>query len=385
MNQPQSIDYPNKRETKQTVCLLTFEFPPNLYGGLGTHVAQLSKALVEQGMEVHVITYSLTGYREQVVEHGIHIHRLDVENHDDFYLFIANVNREMVEYVIHLSSQLELNVIHGHDWLVGTASMVLKKILKTSLVVTIHALEYGRNGGISTPLQQKIMMVEKKMSYEADRLIVCSEYMKQEVKTILCVESSQIEVIENGVEIKQKSLHSQHLLVFALGRFVGEKGFQTLIKSAAIVKKEVHGVQFVLAGHGPMQSELEKLCQFYDVADCFTIIGFLTDTEKRKWFERSSVVVVPSYYEPFGIVALEAMSHGRPLIGTETGGLSEIIDGYNGIKVPPKDENALATHLITLLQDSNKACELGNQGYEYVKKYNWTTVAQKTLDLYKTI
>ncbi len=291
-----------------------------------------------------------------------------------------------------------LDIIHGHDWLVFWASKVLKHSFTTPLIYTIHATEFGRNQGIYNDMQRYINDLEWYASFEAWKLIVCSQYMNNEVRNLFQVPEDKAVVIGNGVNEENYRGDSSPAyrdfyaspdedIVFYVGRIVREKGIQVLIQAIPEILKTNPKTKFVIAGKGPYLDNLRSLAEYLGVAERVYFTGFISDRERNNLYRIADVAVFPSLYEPFGIVALEAMVTRTPVIVSEVGGLAEFVrDGENGLTVKPNDPQQLAEKIRFLLNNKERAREMASRAYEIVKRdFTWDEIANKTLAVYEEV
>ncbi len=204
----------------------------------------------------------------------------------------------------------------------------------------------------------------------------------------------KLQIIPNGVDVSSlvSSLSSTasflpphgHVVAF-LGRFVREKGVQLLMKAAEAILSRRSDVYFVLAGNGPLFDDLQAMAVDFGIADRVIFPGFVNDKGRNALLGRASVAVFPSLYEPFGIVALEAMGAGVPTIVSDTGGFAEIVEHeVDGLKVYPGDLHGLVNAIERLLDDRGLADALVVRAREKtLRKYTWHAVCCQTLDAYR--
>lgn len=382
---------------KQTVLMLAWEFPPMIVGGLSRHVYDLSKELVQLGCDIHVITTAIDDYPNYELKDGIHIHRVTSlqPKASDFYHWVGSLNIAYCEHALQLATEIKFDIIHGHDWLVSVAAKALKHELKIPLVATIHATEYGRNGGIYTQLQRDISHKEWELTYEATKVIVCSKFMSEEVANVFNLPKENIEIIANGVNldsllykgIKWKNAYGTEddIFIFSVGRMVKEKGFQTIIDAAPIILAKHSNVKFIIAGKGPLLEEYRNQVQTKKLQNSIHFIGFIDDQFRNEIINSCHICIFPSYYEPFGIVALETMVAGKPTIIADTGGLREIVTHREtGLKIFPDNAESLATQVITCLEEKQLAEKIAQKGKELVlTKYSWKHLAKETIAVYE--
>jgi len=384
------------------VLMLSWEFPPKTVGGLARHVDDLSRTLVNQGTEVHVITCAVQGCHPYENIAGVHVHRVGTfqESHGEFFHWVLQLNIKMAEYADRLISQIGgFHIIHAHDWLVAYAAKTLKHKFHIPLVATIHATEHGRNQGIHNEIQSYIHRVEWELTYEAWRVICCSRYMEKEIAGIFSLPENKLDIIANGVtpanlepRFMPADFRSGYALpwekiVFFLGRLVQEKGVQVLINSIPGILDQHPEAKFLIGGKGPMLDNLKEQVRTMGLEEKVMFLGYVDDNRRNWLLNCADVAVFPSLYEPFGIVVLEAMAAGTPVIVADTGGLSEIINhGVDGYKVIPGDNQSLSLHINLMLSDAAKAREMSRQAKDKIHRlYNWDGIAQETKTVYERV
>ncbi|MGI6554212.1 MAG: glycosyltransferase family 4 protein [Bacillota bacterium] len=384
------------------VLMLTWEYPPRSVGGLARHVEDLSSALAETNNEIHVVTVGSEDTPEYEIVGGVHIHRFEPYpvNTPDFVTWVLQLNVKMLEVVAGLfRTQGTFDIVHAHDWLTAFAGASIKHGYHIPLIATIHATEAGRNNGLHNEHQRYIGSVEWWLAYEAWRIIVCSKHMKSEIIGLFNAPGDKIDIVPNGVNakvfenlqiepgFKNRFAFDYEKIVLFVGRLVQEKGVQVLIESAPAIIRAFPDAKFVIAGKGPMEGELKHRAQTTGLGDKIMFTGYIDDETRNKLYAVSSVAVFPSLYEPFGIVALEGMAAGTPVVVSDTGGLSEIVThGENGMKAYPGNANSLANNIIRLLTDEVYAGQIKDKAKTLVKKvYDWRAIANNTIALYERV
>lgn len=383
------------------ILMFSWEYPPLSYGGLARHVQDLSEALVSQGHQIFVITQGDGKLPREEVVSGVKIYRSNPLQISaiNFVEHILHLNFLLLEKAINIIDQLgDFDLIHGHDWLVFWVCRVLKHALTKPLLYTIHATEFGRNQGIYNEIQRYINDLEWYATFEAWRVIVCSNFMKQEVKNLFQLPDDKVLEIANGVNeenyradyskaFRQNYASPDEQIILYVGRIVREKGIQVLIQSIPEILQRIPASKFVIAGKGPYLDNLKAQADYLGISNRVYFTGFISDEERNKLYRCADLAVFPSLYEPFGIVALEAMATMTPVIVSAVGGLVEFVeDGENGLTVPPNDPPRLAQAILQLLNKQNTARRLANNGYRLVKeKYSWKQIARKTVKVYQEV
>lgn len=384
------------------ILMLSWEYPPKNVGGLSTHVYNLSHALKKFGCEIHVVTCEEGTAPVEENDEGVYIHRVAPYNieTDDFTKWVMHLNFAMVEECIRLIKNIgKIDIIHAHDWLSAYCGKVLKWSYKIPLVCTIHATEEGRNNGIRTEMQRYISSAEWILTYESLKVVACSKYMKNEIVKTFSVPEEKVWIIPNGVNIEEFDFEFDWLkfrrqyanddekIIFFIGRHVFEKGIQLLLNAAPEIVEACDKVKFVIAGTGPMTEELRDRIRSMNLQEKFLFAGYMDNNSRNKLYKVSNVAVFPSLYEPFGIVAIEAMAAGCPVIVSDTGGFCEIVEHkINGMKMISGNANSLKDNVLELFYDEELSKNLRKNAKMYVKqRYTWDIAASITMKMYDYI
>ncbi|MEW6522658.1 MAG: glycosyltransferase family 4 protein [Bacillota bacterium] len=373
------------------VLMLTWEYPPRVVGGLARHVYHLAGALSGRGVEVHVLTCGQEGSVPRETQARVTIHRVQPYpvTTPGFLPWVLQLNVAMLEQGVSImEGEGPFDLIHAHDWLVALAARALKHLYRTPLIATIHATEHGRHQGLHNPDQRYISGVEWYLTYEAWKVICCSQYMKSDLMSVFGLPPEKLAVIPNGIDPGQLAADplapGRSPNVLFVGRLVPEKGVSVLLDAAPRVLEACPEARFIVVGSGPAASELQHRAAGAGVGDRVTFAGYVDDETLAKLYRLAAVAVFPSLYEPFGIVALEAMASGAALVVSDTGGLAEIVEHeVNGIKTEPGNARALAEHIIRLLTNEPTRQRLVAAAYQKaVRDYSWPGIAAATFGVY---
>ncbi len=379
--------------------MLTWEFPPRIIGGISTHVYHLSRALVEKGTSVRVITCDFPKTPAEEIIDGVPVSRVDSGRvpESNFLLWIYHLNSQMISKTTELFETERFDLIHAHDWVVGRAAVELKNRLGLPLISTIHATEIGRGGSLDGEYRGKVRDIERLLVEQSDGIICCSNYMLDHIQHVLGAVKTKIRVIPNGVEASRFNNGRQPQLIPAgiskdrktilyVGRIVREKGIFTLLDAFEKLRKQGKDVSLVLVGEGPLKEDLAKEVLRRKLNDRVKLAGFVDEKKLVSLYNSSDVFVLASHYEPFGMVALEAMASRIPVVVSDVGGLSEIVeDGITGVKVPASDPRALAEGILRVLDDPELAEQMTENAYRVVQeRYRWDMIAEKTIEVYRT-
>jgi glycogen(starch) synthase len=387
---------------KVKILILSWEYPPRTIGGLARHVAGLSQALAKNKVDVNVVTVAENKHENAYQEKGVSVYTVPSYSLPflNFITDIQHLNFSLLEKSIKLINDWgKIDIIHAHDWLVAYAARALKHIYRLPLITTIHATEFGRNGGLYNELQRYISSVEWWLTYESWKVIVCSMAMKQEVQYIFQTPGDKIEIINNGIELADFNLPAKNIyernryalpnekIVFFIGRLVPEKGVQVLIEAIPKILQFEPKVKFIIAGKGPYENYLKHMVNTMGLENKVSFLGFIEDIERNALYTYADCVVFPSIYEPFGIVALEGMAAGKPVVTSDTGGLGEIVEhGINGLKCIPSNADSLAQQIIRVFSDPALVLKMVKKARVDVKeKYSWDGIARQTLSLYQQV
>lgn len=386
------------------VMMLSWEFPPRIIGGIAPHVYNLSRSLAKNGTKVYVVTCDFPGAPEREVVDGVNVIRIDSYKNPapDFATWVYLMNLNMQKEAAALIRKVDggIDVFHAHDWLVATAGTGLKHVFRKPFFATIHSTEIGRRNGIHFDYERMIHETESWLTYEAWKVICCSNYMVSHVQWAFGLPQDKIVMIPNGVNVevyepvlksdltefrKRYALTDEKIVLF-VGRLVYEKGVHILINAAPKVLARSNA-KFVIVGNGYMKEQLSDLVRRMGLAHKVLFTGFVDESTLRKLQVCADVSVVPSLFEPFGIVALEAMAARSPVVVSETGGLSELVEhDVTGFKCYANDSDSLAQGITRILGDEGYADLLRKNAFDRVRTvYNWDKIADQTKEFYVNV
>ena len=378
------------------ILMLTWEYPPRIVGGIARVVHDLSKRLIKDGHEVTVVTYrDNADVPEYENDKGVNVYRVDnyMIHPNNFIDWIMQLNFNMLSKATEIiNKEGGFDVIHAHDWLVTYSAKSLKNAYDIPIVATIHATEAGRNSGIHDETQRYINDTEWLLTYEATEVIVNSNYMKNEIQRLFGLPFDKINVIPNGINLsnftgierdydfrRQYAMDNEKIILY-VGRLVYEKGVQHLIAAMPKILSNYNDAKLIIAGRGGMMDELRAEASNLGLNDKIYFTGYLNSKQVQKMYKCADVAVFPSTYEPFGIVALEAMLAGVPTVVSDVGGLDEIVThGVDGMKSYAGNANSIADSVTALLYDHQLATNVSKKAKQKVKdQFNWEKIAQDT-------
>jgi glycogen(starch) synthase len=387
------------------LLILSWEYPPLIEGGLARHVRKLAEALVELDFDVHVLT---RGGEESPAEEsaaGVSIHRIREPKRPtdlgEFVAWVERMNSDMLAAGVELGDRYSFDLVHGHDWLVANACDHLAKRFGAPLVTTIHATEHGRHQGwVDKHPQSYIHGVERWITNRSDRVIACSFYMREQIADIFGVEEERVSVIPNGIDprdlqpqdpaelarLRLQFAQPDEKLVLLVGRLVYEKGFQLALEAMPEVIERVPETRFLIAGSGTHEAELLRQAEEQGLMEHGTFLGWIGDDVLHSLYPIADICVVPSIYEPFGLVALEAMASGCPCIVADTGGLREVVPHEEaGLRFRARDPEALAEMAVRVLGDEQLGQRLVSDGLEHIRRFDWADIAGRTAAVYEDL
>jgi glycogen synthase len=391
------------------VLMISWEYPPVVVGGLGRHVHALATELVAAGHEVVVLSRRPSGTdastHPTLDEYDGGVRVLAVAE-DPAHL---EFDRDLVAWTLAMGHSLlraaltrldgwRPDVVHAHDWLVAHPAIALADALDVPLVATFHATEAGRYAGwLSSTLSRQVHSVEWWLAQRADSVITCSAAMRDEVAELFDIDPGPISVLHNGIvqrgwrvgparvaAARERYGPDGEALMLYFGRLEYEKGVQDLIAAMPRIRRAYPGAKALVAGTGTASDMLVDAARTHRVRRSVRFLGHLPDEELAAVLAAADAVVLPSRYEPFGIVALEAAAAGTPLVASTAGGLGEVVvDGVTGVSFPPGDVAALAGAVKRVLADPGAAAQRARAARARLgSDFDWTRIAAGTARVY---
>jgi len=385
-------------------------------GGMNVYVRDLSREFSRRGIEVDVFTRSqnpAVPRITQLAERGRVIHvkagpeapynKNEIYHHLDE--FVAGVRRQAAV------EQAGYDLIYSHYWLSGIVAAQLRRSWHIPFVQMFHTLAELKNRVAQTPAErepQQRLDCEAEVMRLADRLIAATLLEQTEMADHYGADIRKISIAPPGVDLNRfKSLSRleardhlgiphRHQMILFVGRIQPLKGIDTLIRALGLIKARepelVKNVCVCIIGGDPKQdsdyerSELARLKALQmelELGDLVTFLGARDQDSLIYYYSAAEMVVMPSHYESFGMVVLEAMACGTPVIASDVGGLSfNIEDGYNGYLVPGRSPQAMADKIILLLRYPVLRDQLGEQAQTWVTRYSWVHIADELLEVF---
>jgi glycosyltransferase involved in cell wall biosynthesis len=411
------------------IAVFVYEYPPKIVGGLGTYAAEITRKFVLMDHDVTVFTMNDDegSLPTREIWRGIEIHRpLHIDVSDSLpdviaedirkwgrglhlfgklmvynYLSAAQLVNELIR-----KEGMKYDLVIAHDWLSVMGGVTVKRETDLPLAFHVHSTEKGRTLGGGSGV---VSNIESRGGQMADLVVTVSYAMKDELIQ-LGFPREKIEVSYNGVDpqkydpsnVSQEQIRQvrakydvkddEYMILF-LGRLVAIKGVDKLIMSLPHIMQKMPKVKLVVVGVGDQQEYLTNLTRTMKLENyvrfCF---DFIPEEERIAHYAACDVAVFPSYYEPFGIVALEAMAMEKPVVVGASGvsGMREIVvccgDEQCGFHIDPNNPTDIAWGVVSSLEDKEKTKWLGKNGRKRVlAEFTWTRIAEKTIELYQKI
>ncbi|MDY6776557.1 MAG: glycosyltransferase family 4 protein [Candidatus Nanohaloarchaea archaeon] len=370
------------------VLMPTWEYPPNKVGGVASHCGDLSRELAERGHEVTVVTYG----EDEGVEHdeGVEVHRVSTGDADDVVEWTQLLNHGMRNEIARLDGDFDL--VHAHDWTSVPSAVSSRHMFDIPLVFTLHSTERGRSG-IHSDMSRMINDLEWYGTYESDATITVGSDLKEEVGHHFQVPEDKLHHIPNGVDygrfqdsdgVAGRYTEDWEHLVLFVGRLCHQKGVGDLVDAVPQVLHEREDVKFVVAGGGNVEgyrSQAEEL----GVGHKVDFPGYVPEDHLVDLYGSADLTVMPSRYEPFGIVALESMAAGTPVVGSHVGGIKDTVTHeWNGLHTYPGNPESIKWGVEMGLQDETWREWMGKNAKETVQEdYRWDRIADRTAEIYE--
>jgi glycogen(starch) synthase len=390
------------------VLLVSWEYPPVVIGGLGRHVHHLATALAEAGHDVVVLSRRPSGTdpsthpSNDVISEGVRVVAAAQDPHEfdfgtDMMAWTLAMGHSMIRAGLALKTTGRRttqpwvpDVVHAHDWLVAHPAIALAEHFDVPLVSTIHATEAGRHSGwVSGKISRQVHAVEAWLVRESDYLITCSASMGEEITELFGPGLAESRVIRNGIDaglwpFARRQVRRGPARLLYLGRLEYEKGVHDAIAALPRIRRSHPGTTLAIAGDGTQLNFLLEQARKHKVLKAIDFIGRVDHEQLVALLHDCDAAVLPSHYEPFGIVALEAAATGAPLVTSNVGGLGEaVINGETGMSFPPRDVAALASAVRAVLDDPAAAQRRAVAARQRLDSaFDWHTVAAETAQVY---
>lgn len=360
------------------------------------HFDELKAKLEYYELNSGLIPYLGTAeYDEIQAEKSIEPRRLIEVNSDGKFVFCGGYSRTLFQEINNyalvagqLAGELEFDLIHVHDWMCIPAGLAAREVSGKPLVVHVHSTEFDRAGRSVNP---EICTIEKQGMMAADRVFAVSKRTRAEIVHNYSIDHSKVVVVHNAVdpemsEIENLSPQDKYAVdkvVTFLGRVTSQKGPEYFIDAAKLVVQEIKDVRFIMAGRGDLLESMKQRACNLNLSGYFEFPGFIPDDEIGELFGKSDVFVMPSVSEPFGIVALEAMRSGLPVVVSKQSGVSEVVKHV--AKVDYWDVKSMATEICKILKNPRHKHTLAKNGKQEAARLTWDRTACRVAEIYKEL
>lgn len=375
------------------VLHLTAEFPPHIWGGLGTAVGGLATASARAGLDVKVLLVAgdwfwSYGHRAETPEG---LRRAMVR--DSRLEILPAREADAVTVAVQLAEQWRPDVLHVHPVELWPIARGIRERTGIPIVYTVHSLNCAEyEVGNEPPEILGLWRDQQEMIAGADRILALTRDEK-DLLLLSCPEAAgRVRVLGNGIDgidearPVRRHVRKRDLTVLFAGRFVERKGIRELLAAIPAILDKAPRARFVLVGgHGTgaavavgLPPELERW------RDRIHFPGWLAPSEVTAWYRSADIQVIPSWYEPFGMVVLEGMLHGLALVASDLGGPAEILKhGRTGLLVPPRDAAALAAAVLRLLEDAKLRRRLAAAAAAEVRRrWLWPRIVERMQAIY---
>jgi D-inositol-3-phosphate glycosyltransferase len=389
-------------------------------GGMNVYVHQLTRTLGKLGVRVDVFTRSQDEHVPHVLHDlGYHNRVVHIPAGPEVPLPKAELERYIPKFVNGIqdfaeSKNIQYDLIHSHYWMSGIAAINLSSAWNIPFIHMFHTLGHMKNRIARTPQEiegEYRIQGEKRVINKANRIIAATLAEKSQLEFLYETPSSKIVVIPPGVDTRHfypipkdeaKEVigisDDSHMILY-VGRIEPLKGIDNLIQAISKIQKK--GVlkccphNLVIIGGEPdakpeeMNAEMARLQDLVEELEIENFVVFLGKQDQQilpYYYSAAEVVVMPSHYESFGMVALEAMACGTPVIASQVGGLAFLVrDGETGFVVPGNDVESLSNRLVDLIKDENLRKNLGAKSTEYAELYAWENISEKIIGVYDQV
>jgi len=390
-----------------------WEYPPLHLGGLGVACQGIVRGLKHHGVKVTLVLPHPNASEPGVDvisptkdwSETIHVQSMlsPYESTELYAKRISSIPKELqhiygadlpqavahfTEMSVEMTKDVPTDIVHCHDWMTYGAGTCAAHYHDKPLITHIHATELDRTN--FNP-NEWIYKLERKGFNKADKIIAVSNYTKNILTEHYGISPDKIHVVHNGSseQIQMKEcIHTNYRetknpMVLFLGRMTIQKGPVQFLKMAENIHRIRPEVQFVMAGEGNMMSEIiDRACEM-NLHDCIVFTGKVSDDEAKSLYRQADCFVMPSLSEPFGLVALEAISHGTPVVLSKQSGASEVV--AHGFKVDFWDTDKMSDCVLTILREDSLANQLKSEAPHILKQLTWINQGQQVHSIYKDL
>lgn len=405
--------------TEQSIALISVHGDPAVEigkeeaGGQNVYVRQVGEALAKLGWKVDMFTRKASIQQAAIVEHSPNCRTIRLVAGPEEFVPRQEIYEYLPEFVQQLQkfqqeSGVQYSLVHTNYWLSAKAGMELKKVQPIKQIHTYHSLGAVKYKSVATipMIATTRLAVEKAVLETAERIVATSPQEKEHMRSLVSKQGS-IDIIPCGTDIKRfraigkaqaranLGINPEAKVIVYVGRFDQRKGIETLVRAVGRSQwRESPDLKLIIGGGSrPGQSDgierdrIEGIVNELGLHDVTTFPGRLGDEILPNYYAAADVCVVPSHYEPFGLVAIEAMASATPVIASDVGGLQyTVVSEKTGLLCPPQDDAAFAVAIDRILENPQWRDELGAQARKRVEeKFSWQGVASQLSELYTNL
>ncbi|MGB3694601.1 MAG: glycosyltransferase family 1 protein [Spirulinaceae cyanobacterium] len=379
-------------------------------GGQNVYVRQVGEALAQQGWSVDMFTRQSHADQPKIINHAPNCRTIRLTAGPEDFVprqEIFGYREEFVAQFLQFMEQenIDYELIHSNYWISGWVGLELSQKLAIPLAHTYHSLGAVKYESVSAipMIATTRLAVEKRCLENADRIVATSPQEKEHMRSLVSKQGN-IAIIPCGTDIEhfggiskaeareKLGIDPQAKVVFYVGRFDPRKGIETLVRAVGQSEwQDKNDLKLIIGGGSrPGQSDgiererIEEIVAELGIEQKTEFPGRIGDEELPLYYAATDVSVVPSHYEPFGLVAIEAMASGTPVIASDVGGLQyTVVSEETGLLAPPQDAEAFAKAINRILDDSQWRDQLGGNARKRVEeKFSWQGVASQLNELY---
>jgi D-inositol-3-phosphate glycosyltransferase len=428
VSSPKLMTYPgfsasSNRPKRQAIALISEHGDPAAEigkeeaGGQNVYVRQVGEALAELGWHVDMFTRKTNANAPTIIQHSPHCRTIRLVAGPEAFVHRDELFQYMPQFVqafheFQSKNGVHYPLIHTNYWMSAWVGLQLRTCSNIQLVHTYHSLGAVKYQTVenSPRIAQTRLTVERDILEQADCVVATSPQEQNQLRSLVS-HNGKIEIIPCGTDINNfrvlpkpaareaLGLHPNEQILLYVGRFDPRKGIETLVKACALLASGKNGFEptpirlVIVGGSDPKQADgrerqrIEHLVQELGLAEQTTFAGRVGHDQLPLYYTAADLCVIPSHYEPFGLVAIEAMACGTPVIASAVGGLKfSVVSEETGLLVPPQDVTAFAQAIYRVLSNEEWAHQLRQQAAHRVQtNFSWQGVAAQLSKLYRRL
>ncbi|TSC86034.1 MAG: group 1 glycosyl transferase [Microgenomates group bacterium Gr01-1014_16] len=385
------------------ILMFGWELPPDYSGGLGVACNGLARALSKKLDLTFILPHRtpIISPSFKIIFANLDQLDLTVTPYSTFLnvsgnLIFGDLLKQVHQYAQaakKIAGNIRFDIIHVHDWLTIPAGLAAKLVSGKPLVIHVHATEFDRSGGFS--VNPVVYAIEKTGFEQADFLIAVSNYVKNVLISKYGIPEAKISVVHNAIDTSDhfsnaspvtflsQARASGHKIVLYLGRLTLQKGVDYLLSAAKIVLGHFPKVFFVIVGSGDMENQIIRQAADIGISDRVLFPGFLKGEQRDQMFKSADLFVMPSVSEPFGLVPLESIVNGTPVLISKQSGVSEVLK--HALKVDFWDTEEMANQILAVLNYPSLPSTLRDESSREVSQLTWSSAADKCINIYNQL